>query len=117
VRTCLLRNAEETEDHGTVYETRTKKMREQIAAMTEIWTKDKPEHHGEFVSFPPMMTWPKPSQKPHPPIIVVGAFRLAARRAIRFRTPALRARADSHDGPASETLHRSGHGRSTVTVL
>ena len=33
MRTCLLRNAEETEDHGTVYETRTKKMREQIAAM------------------------------------------------------------------------------------
>jgi hypothetical protein len=58
VRTCLLRNAEETEDHGTVYETRTKKMREQIAAMKEIWTKDKPEHHGEFVSFPPMMTGP-----------------------------------------------------------
>jgi hypothetical protein len=54
VRTCLLRNAEETEDHGTVYETRTKKMREQIAAMKEIWTKDKPEHHGEFVSFLPM---------------------------------------------------------------
>jgi alkanesulfonate monooxygenase SsuD/methylene tetrahydromethanopterin reductase-like flavin-dependent oxidoreductase (luciferase family) len=59
-------------------------MREQIAAMKEIWTKDKPEHHGEFVSFPPMMTWPKPSQKPHPPIIVGGAFRLAARRAIRY---------------------------------
>jgi hypothetical protein len=36
-------------------------MREQIAAMKEIWTKDKPEHHGEFVSFPPMMTWPKPT--------------------------------------------------------
>jgi hypothetical protein len=34
--------------------------------MKEICTKDKPEHHGEFVSFPPMMTWPKPSQKPHP---------------------------------------------------
>jgi hypothetical protein len=36
VQTCLLRNAEETEDHGTVYETRTKKMREQIAAMKGI---------------------------------------------------------------------------------
>jgi probable F420-dependent oxidoreductase len=77
-------NAEEMEDHGTVYETRTKKMREQIEAMKEIWTKDKPEFHGEVVSFPPMMTWPKPVQKPHPPIIVGGAFRLAARRAIRY---------------------------------
>ena len=77
-------NAEEMEDHGTVYETRTLKMREQIEAMKEIWTKDKPEYHGEIVNFPPMMTWPKPAQKPHPPIIVGGAFRLAARRAIRY---------------------------------
>jgi probable F420-dependent oxidoreductase len=77
-------NAEEMEDHGTVYETRTLKMREQIEAMKEIWTKDKPEYHGEIVNFPPMMTWPKPVQKPHPPIIVGGAFPLAARRAIRY---------------------------------
>jgi hypothetical protein len=55
-------------------------------------TKDKPERHGEFVSFPPMMTWPKPSQKPHPPIIVGGAFRLAARRAIRYGDGILPAR-------------------------
>jgi probable F420-dependent oxidoreductase len=77
-------NAEEMEDHGTVYETRTLKMREQIEAMKEIWTKDKPEYHGEIVNFPPMMTWPKPVQQPHPPIIVGGAFRFAARRAVRY---------------------------------
>src|SRR5438270_7768415 len=77
-------NAEEMEDHGTVYETRTLKMREQIEAMKESWAKDKPEYHGEIVNFPPMMTWPKPVQKPHPPIIVGGAFRFAARRAIRY---------------------------------
>jgi len=77
-------NAEEMEDHGTVYETRTLKMREQIEAMKEIWTKDKPEYHGKLVDFPPMMTWPKPVQKPHPPVLVGGAFRLAARRAIRY---------------------------------
>ncbi|HUC73072.1 MAG TPA: LLM class F420-dependent oxidoreductase [Stellaceae bacterium] len=77
-------NAEEMEDHGTVYETRALKMREQIEAMKEIWTKDQPEYHGEIVNFPPMTTWPKPVQKPHPPVIVGGAFRLAARRAIRY---------------------------------
>jgi probable F420-dependent oxidoreductase len=77
-------NAEEMEDHGTVYETRTLKMREQIEAMKEIWSKDKPEYHGKIVDFPPMQTWPKPVQKPHPPIVVGGAFRLAARRAIRY---------------------------------
>jgi alkanesulfonate monooxygenase SsuD/methylene tetrahydromethanopterin reductase-like flavin-dependent oxidoreductase (luciferase family) len=72
------------EDHGTVYETRMLKMREQIEAMKEIWTKSKPEYHGTIVNFPPMMTWPKPVQRPHPPIIVSGAFRFAARRAIRY---------------------------------
>jgi probable F420-dependent oxidoreductase len=77
-------NAEEMEDHGTVYETRTLKMREQIEAMKEIWSNDKPEYHGKIVDFPPMQTWPKPVQKPHPPIIVGGAFRLAARRALRY---------------------------------
>ena len=77
-------NAEELEDHGTVYETRTLKMREQIEAMKEIWTKDKAEYHGRIVDFPPMMTWPKPVQKPYPPIIVGGAFPWAARRAIRY---------------------------------
>src|SRR6058998_561403 len=76
-------NAEELEDHGTVYETRFKKLREQIEAMKAIWTNDKAEYHGELVNFPPMMTWPKPKQKPYPPIIVGGAFRYAARRAIR----------------------------------
>ena len=77
-------NAEEMEDHGTVYETRFKKLREQIEAMKAIWANDKPEYHGELVDFPPMMTWPKPVQKPHPPVILGGAFPWAARRAVRY---------------------------------
>ena len=77
-------NAEEMEDHGTVYDTRTLKMREQIEAMKEIWTRDVAEYHGKIVDFPPMNAWPKPVQKPHPPVIVGGAFRLAARRALRY---------------------------------
>ena len=77
-------NAEEMEDHGTAFATRFKKMREQIEAMVQIWTNSKPEYHGEFVNFDPMMTWPKPVQKPHPPVIVGGAFPHAARRAIRY---------------------------------
>src|SRR5713101_1298424 len=77
-------NAEEMEDHGTVYATRMLKMREQIEAMKAIWTEDKPEYHGEIVDFPAMQTWPKPVQQPHPPIIVGGAFQYAARRAIRY---------------------------------
>ena len=77
-------NADEMEDHGTVYETRTLKMREQIEAMKQIWTKDTAEYHGQIVDFPPMQSWPKPVRQPYPPVIVGGAFRLAARRAIRY---------------------------------
>ena len=77
-------NAEEIENHGTEFATRFKKMREQTEAMKEIWTKEKAEYHGEIVDFTAMMTWPKPVQKPHPPVIVGGAFPWAARRAIRY---------------------------------
>jgi probable F420-dependent oxidoreductase len=77
-------NAEEIEAHGTVFGTRMKKMREQIEAMKEIWTKSTAEYDGEIVKVPSMMTWPKPVQKPHPPILLGGAFPYAARRAIRY---------------------------------
>src|SRR5947209_16453340 len=77
-------NEDEMEDHGTVYASRFKLMREQIEAMKAIWTENKPEYRGELVNFGPMMTWPKPVQKPHPPVIVGGAFPHAARRAVRY---------------------------------
>ena len=77
-------NREEIENHATVFATRMQKMREQIEAMKAIWTENKPEYHGEIVDFPAMMTWPKPVQKPHPPVILGGAFPWAARRAIRY---------------------------------
>ena len=77
-------NREEIEGDGTAFQTRFKLMRERIEAMKAIWTQSKPEYHGEFVNFPSMMTWPKPVQKPHPPIIVGGAFPHAARRAVRY---------------------------------
>jgi probable F420-dependent oxidoreductase len=77
-------NAEEMEDHGTVFATRAKLVRERVEAMKAIWTKSKPEYSGEFVNFGPMMTWPKPVQQPHPPVIVGGAFPHGARRAVRY---------------------------------
>jgi alkanesulfonate monooxygenase SsuD/methylene tetrahydromethanopterin reductase-like flavin-dependent oxidoreductase (luciferase family) len=58
--------------------------RERVEAMRVIWTESKAEYHGEFVNFEPMMAWPKPVQKPRPPIIVGGAFPYGARRALRY---------------------------------
>src|ERR1700685_766375 len=46
-------NQDDMENHGTVYTTRSKRMRESIEAMKEIWTKPKAEYHGEFVNFEP----------------------------------------------------------------
>ena len=77
-------NQDEMENHGTHFKTRHKLVRERVEAMKEIWTQTKPEYHGEFVNFDPMMTWPKPVQKPHPPILIGGAFPYSARRAIRY---------------------------------
>ena len=77
-------NAEEMEDHGTDFASRAKLVRERVEAMKLIWTKSKAEYHGELVNFPEMMTWPKPVQKPHPPVIVGGAYPQAARRAVRY---------------------------------
>ncbi len=77
-------NEDEMANHGTAFATRHKRARENIEAMKEIWTKSKAEYHGEFVNFDPMMAWPKPVQKPYPPILVGGAFPYSARRAIRY---------------------------------
>jgi probable F420-dependent oxidoreductase len=77
-------NAEEMRDHNTEFKTRFGLMQERIEAMKVIWTKSKPEYTGRFVKFPPMMTWPKPVQKPHPPVIVGGAFPFGARRALAY---------------------------------
>ena len=77
-------NQDEIENHGTNFKTRLSLTRERIEAMREIWTKSKPEYHGKFVDFDPMMTWPKPIQKPHPPILVGGGWPHAAKRALEY---------------------------------
>ena len=65
-------NAEEMENHGANFKQRWRVMRERILAMKEIWTKDEAEYHGEHVSFDPIWSYPKPVQKPHPPILMGG---------------------------------------------
>jgi len=77
-------NAEEMANHGTAFATRFKLMRERIEAMKQIWTQSTAAFDGELVKLEPLMQWPKPVQKPHPPIVVGGAFPHAARRAIAY---------------------------------
>jgi probable F420-dependent oxidoreductase len=65
-------NIEEMKNHGTDPRTRFRRMRESVEAMKAIWTEDAPEYHGRIVDFGPIWSWPKPVQKPHPPILVGG---------------------------------------------
>ena len=65
-------NQDEMENHGTEYKSRFKRMREQVLAMKEIWTKDEAQFHGQHVNFDPIWSWPKPVQVPHPPVLVGG---------------------------------------------
>ena len=77
-------NVEEMENHGTRFDKRFQILRERVEAMKAIWTEEQAAYHGEFVNFDPIFAWPKPVQKPHPPIHVGGAFPGAVRRAIRY---------------------------------
>jgi probable F420-dependent oxidoreductase len=65
-------NEEEMENHGTDPRRRFGLMRERIEAMRAIWTEDEAEYHGRYVDFDPTWSWPKPVQKPHPPVLVGG---------------------------------------------
>ncbi len=77
-------NAEEMENHGTAFKTRFRVLRERVLAMKEIWTKDAAEFHGEFVNFDPIWSWPKPVQKPHPPILLGGESGYTLQRVVDF---------------------------------
>ena len=77
-------NEEEMNNHGTQFSGRFGLMRERVEAMQKIWTEDEAEYHGKHVDFDPIFMWPKPVQKPHPPIHVGGGFPGAAKRAARY---------------------------------
>ncbi len=66
--------------HGTDPRTRGALMDEQLAALKEIWTAEEAEYHGTHVDFDPITMWPKPVQRPHPPIYVGGESEAALRR-------------------------------------
>ncbi|HKJ00561.1 MAG TPA: LLM class F420-dependent oxidoreductase [bacterium] len=77
-------NREEMEDHGTDYATRWTLLRERVEAMQAIWTQDEATYHGQFVNFDRIWSWPKPVQKPHPPILVGGNGARTLQRVVRY---------------------------------
>jgi probable F420-dependent oxidoreductase len=77
-------NAEEMENHGTVFKSRMRLLRERVLAMKEIWTKKEPEFHGDFVNFDKIWADPKPIQRPHPPIYIGGDAATTFDRVVEF---------------------------------
>lgn len=63
---------EEMRNHGTDPRTRVALQRERLLAMTALWTEEQAEFHGEFVDFDPLYSWPKPVQRPRPPVWLGG---------------------------------------------
>jgi probable F420-dependent oxidoreductase len=77
-------NVDEMENHGAKYETRFKLLRERVLAMKELWTKEEASFHGEFVNFDPVWMYPKPKQRPHPPLLLVGESEHTLKRVVEF---------------------------------
>ena len=77
-------NIEEMENHGTNPRRRFALMRERIEAMKTIWTEDEAAYHGDQVDFDRIWCWPKPLQKPHPPVLVGGNGERVLERVVAF---------------------------------
>lgn len=77
-------NLEEMRNHGTDPSKRFGLLRERVEAMKAIWTQEEAEYHGRFVDLDPIWSWPKPVQKPHPPIFVGGNGRGVLDRVLAY---------------------------------
>lgn len=92
-------NQPEIENHGTAFETRFAVMRERVEAMKRLWTDERAEYHGKHVSFEPVFAWPKPAQKPHPPVHIGGGGKPALRRVVRYGDGWIPLYGEGDDGP------------------
>ncbi|MBK1788670.1 LLM class F420-dependent oxidoreductase [Prauserella cavernicola] len=107
-------NREEMRNHGTDPTTRGALLNEQLAALKEIWAKDEAEFHGEHVDFDPVFAWPKPVQKPHPPIFVGGESEAALNRLATYGDGWLPRPGTSADELVRVRKWLADHGRTGV---
>jgi probable F420-dependent oxidoreductase len=75
---------EETAIMGGDFDHRWSQTRESILAMKELWTKTEGEFHGKYYNFPPVKSYPKPLQKPHPPVILGGHAKNVLQRVVTW---------------------------------
>ena len=75
---------EETEIMGGDFPHRWTQTREAVMAMKELWTTVKSEYHGKYYDFPPVYSFPMPSQRPHPPIYLGGHAKNVFKRLVSW---------------------------------
>jgi probable F420-dependent oxidoreductase len=75
---------EETEIMGGDFDHRWTQTRESVLAMKALWTQAEAEFHGRYYRFPPVRSYPKPAQKPHPPVILGGGARNVLQRIVAW---------------------------------
>ena len=73
---------EETQLMGGDFDHRWTQTRESVLAMKELWTKPEAEFHGGYYDFPPVRSYPKPAQKPHPPVLLGGGAKNVLQRVV-----------------------------------
>ena len=77
-------NQEEMENHGLNFKNRWTIVRERIEAIKEIWTEEEASYSGKFVNFQKIISFPKPVQKPYPPILMGGATQTSLKRVATY---------------------------------
>ena len=77
-------NAEEMENHGTTFKDRFKVMCDRAKAIKAMWREETPEYHGPFVDIDPIWSYPKPVQKPNPPVLLGGETKYSLERVVDF---------------------------------
>jgi probable F420-dependent oxidoreductase len=98
---------EESEILGGDFPHRWTQTRDAILAMKELWTKDEAGYHGRYYDFPAVRSFPKPAQKPHPPIFLGGIDKNVFKRVVEWGDGWM-------PGTSLEGLQ---HGRATLNEL
>jgi probable F420-dependent oxidoreductase len=118
-------NREEMENHGTDPRERVALLGERVRAMREIWTSDEAEFHGKFVDFDPVWSWPKPVQRPHPPVMVGGMGPTVEDRILDYGDAWIAQRVDLDNveefgnrvGELQRRAAEAGRGRIPITLF
>src|SRR5258706_11802133 len=100
---------EETEIMGGDFDHRWTQTRESVLAMKELWTKPEAEFHGTYYNFPAVKSYPKPAQKPHPPVLLGGSAKNVLQRVVAW--------GDGWLPTGAITPERVREGRATLDAL